>query len=93
MSSAYHPQTDGQTEVMNKGLEGYLRSFTGDRPQDWRRWLSLAEWAYNTSVHSSTKLTPFEAVYGHPPPRLLPFEMGTTKVQAVENELKAEILS
>jgi hypothetical protein len=54
------------------------------------RWLSLAEWAYNTSVHTSTKLSPFEAVYGHPPPRLMPFEIGTTKVQAVENQLKSQ---
>jgi transposase InsO family protein len=68
MSFAYHPQTDGQTEVMNKGLESYLRSFTGDRPKDWMQWLSLTEWTYNTSVHTSTKLFPFEAVYGYPPP-------------------------
>jgi transposase InsO family protein len=74
MSSAYHPQTDGQTESMNKGLEGYLRSFTGDCPKDWMRWISLAEWAYNTSVHTSTKVSPFEAVYGYPSPRLMPFE-------------------
>lgn len=89
MSSAYHPQTDGQTEVMNKGLEGYLRCFTGDRPKDWMHWLSLAEWAYNTSTHTSTKLSPFEVVYGHPPPRLLPYEPGSTRVQAVDEELKS----
>jgi len=58
MSSAYHPQTDGQTKIMNKGLEGYLRSFSGDKPRDWEKWLSLAEWAYNTSTHTSTKLSP-----------------------------------
>jgi hypothetical protein len=64
---------------MNKGMEGYLRSFTGDHPRDWLKWLSLAEWAYNTYVHNSTKICPFEAVYGFPPPRLMPFEVGTTK--------------
>jgi len=89
MSSAYHPQTDDQTEIMNKGLEGYLRSFVGDRPRDWMRWISLAEWAYNTSEHTSTKLSHFEAVYGYPSPRLMPFEPGTNKVQAVEDELKS----
>jgi hypothetical protein len=69
LSSAYHPQTDGQTEIVNKALEGYLRSFSGDRPKDWLRWLSLAEWSYNSSTHSSTKMSPFEAVYGYPPPK------------------------
>jgi transposase InsO family protein len=48
MSFAYHPQTVGQNEVMNKGLKGYLWSFTGDRPRDWVRWLSLADWALYT---------------------------------------------
>jgi transposase InsO family protein len=67
MSSSYHPQTGGQTKVMNKGLEGYLSRFSEDRPRDWARWLSLAEWAYNTSTHTSTKISPFEAVYGQPP--------------------------
>lgn len=68
MSSAYHPQTDGQTEVMNKWLEGYLRCFTSDRPKDWANWLALAEWTYNTSEHSYTGFTPFEIVYGQEPP-------------------------
>jgi hypothetical protein len=87
MGSAYHTQMDGQTEVMNKGLEGYLRSFSGDRPKDWQKWLPLAEWAYNTSDHTSKKISPFEAVYGYPPQRLIPYESGTTRVQTVEDEL------
>jgi transposase InsO family protein len=49
LSSAYHPQTNGQTEIVNKGLEGYLKSFTGDRLKDWLKWLSLAEWFDNSS--------------------------------------------
>ena len=88
LSSAYHPQTDGQIEVMNKSLEGYLRCFSGDRPRDWSKWLALAESAYNTFEHTSTKVSPFEVVYGQPPPRLLPYESGSTRVQAVEEELK-----
>ena len=85
MSSAYHPQT----EVMNKWLEGYLRCFTSDRPKDWTSWLASAEWAYNTSEHSSTRVTPFEIVYRQEPPRLLPYEPGTTAVQVVEDKMRS----
>jgi hypothetical protein len=73
---------------MNKWLEGYL-SFTSDRPKDWASWLPLVEWTYNTSEHSSTWFTPFKIVYGQEPPRLLPYESGTTTVQAVEDEMKS----
>ena len=62
LSSSYHPQTDGQTKVMNKSLEGYLRCFSGDKPRDWSKWLALSEYAYNTSKHTSTKVSPFEVV-------------------------------
>jgi hypothetical protein len=63
-SSTYHPQTDGQTEVVNRTLEMYLRCFTGDKPKDWVKWLPWVEFTYNTSWHSSTGRTPFEVVYG-----------------------------
>lgn len=43
MGSSYHPQTDGQTEVVNRCVEGYLRCVAGDRPTVWTKWLSLAE--------------------------------------------------
>ena len=43
MSTTYHPQTDGQTEIVNKCLEQYLRAFIGDRPHQWASWLPLAE--------------------------------------------------
>lgn len=63
-SSTYHPETDGQTEVVNRILEMYLRSFCSDSP---RKWLELLPWAelwYNSSHHSSTGMTPFKALYG-----------------------------
>nr|KYP64474.1 Transposon Ty3-G Gag-Pol polyprotein [Cajanus cajan] len=70
MSTAYHPQTDGQTKVANKILQQYLRSFVHHRPSLWGKLLPWAEWCFNTTVKSSTGLTPFEAMFGHPPPNI-----------------------
>jgi hypothetical protein len=74
LSSAYHPETDGQTEVVNRGLEQYLRCFVADRPKDWVKFLPWAEWSYNTAHHSSIGMTPFEAVYGRTPPVLRAYD-------------------
>ena len=52
MSSAYHPQTDGQTETLNRVLQQYLSSYAMDRPQDWVSYLAWAEFAYNVSRRS-----------------------------------------
>ena len=77
-SSAYHPQSDGQTEAVNKCLEHFLRSFSGDKPKLWVDWFSLVEWWYNSTFHTSTKMTPFEAVYGTPPIRPEAYITGLT---------------
>nr|GEW02965.1 hypothetical protein [Tanacetum cinerariifolium] len=73
LSTAYHPQTDGQTEVVNRCLEGYLRCMVMERPLTWVKWVALAEWWYNTSFHSSIGMTSFEALYGFPPPLHIPY--------------------
>ena len=88
MGSSYHPQSDGQTEVVNRTLEQYLRCFAGDQPRKWLEWIPWVEFSYNTSIHSSTKMTPFEAVYGILPPRLLAYVPGTSRVQAVDEYLR-----
>ena len=59
-----------------------------DKPKKWVDWLPWAEYSYNTSVHTSTKLIPFRGFYGRLPPKLLPYVSGTTKVQAVEDYLQ-----
>jgi len=88
-STAYHPQTDGQTEVVNRCLEGYLRCMTFDKPKEWPQWLSLAEWWYNTTFHTSINLTPYEVVYGQKPPPLLPYMAFESKLDLVDRSLQA----
>lgn len=87
-SSAYHPQSDGQTEVVNRCLETYLRCMCSDRPYLWSKWIPLAEYWYNTSFHTATHITPFEAVYGQPPPIHLPYLPGESKVAVVARTLQ-----
>jgi len=64
LSTAFHPQTDGQTERMNQEVEQYLRFFIEHRQKDWLEWLAAAEFAINNKVHTATKVSPFMANYG-----------------------------
>ncbi|PNX99740.1 putative retroelement pol polyprotein [Trifolium pratense] len=84
MSSAYHPQSDGQTEIVNKVLQQYLRCFVHDKPTQWGKFIHWAEWHYNTAIHTSTGLSPFQVVYGRAPPTLVDYIPGSTTLQAVE---------
>jgi ribosomal protein L21E len=67
MSTAYHPQSDGQTERVNQQIECYLRCFISGHPRKWSRWLSLCEFWYTTNWHSSLGKSPFEILYGYAP--------------------------
>jgi len=67
LSTAYHPQTDGQTERINQELEQYLRVFIDHRQEQWPDWLGMAEFAYNNKIHAATKILPFKANYGQDP--------------------------
>ncbi|CAM8908644.1 unnamed protein product [Rhodiola kirilowii] len=87
-STAYHPQTDGQTEVTNKTLETYLRCMTSEAPQTWSKWLPLAEWWYNTTFHTAIQSTPYEIVYGQPPPVHLPYLPGESSAVLVDRSLR-----
>jgi len=64
LSTAYHPQTDGQTERINQELEQYLRVFIDHRQEQWLDWLGMVEFAYNNKIHAATKTLPFKANYG-----------------------------
>ncbi|KAL5818354.1 hypothetical protein ACOSQ3_022242 [Xanthoceras sorbifolium] len=88
MSSSYHPQTDGQIEAINRTMEQYLQCFTSDQPRKWLEWLAWAEYSYNTTAHSAMKVSPFEAVYGIPPPTLTSYVLGTTKLATVDDLLR-----
>ena len=88
MSTAYHPQTDRQTEVTNRSLETYLRCMTGERPKDWAKWLPLAEWWYNTTHHTAINATPYEIVYGQKAPVHLPYLPGDSKLEVVDRSLQ-----
>ena len=64
LNSRYHPQIDGQSEVINKCLEAYLCCFTSEQQHHWEKWLPLVEWWHNTSYHTASKRNPYEVVYG-----------------------------
>jgi hypothetical protein len=63
-SSAYHPQTDGQTERVNQIMEDMLRACVLTYGKDWEQSLPYAEFSYNNSYQASLGMSPFEALYG-----------------------------
>jgi hypothetical protein len=88
LSTAFHPQTDGKSEVVNKVIAMYLRCVTGDHPRAWVDWLAWAEYCYNTSYHFALHTSPFEVVYGRSPPPMLSFEAGTARTEAAGDLLR-----
>lgn len=95
MSSAYHPQSDGQTEVVNRCIEQFFRCFVQHRPTQWSGLLPWAEYWYNTTYHSSTGMTLFEAQYGRQPLLMPRYEIGSSLVNEVDEQLqdRDEVLS
>jgi hypothetical protein len=89
-STAYHPQTDGQTERVNQELEQYLRLFVNERQDDWSELTPLAEFQYNNHIHSSTHQTPFMLDTGRHP--IMGFEPneGDSRLEMV-NEFKGRM--
>jgi hypothetical protein len=87
LSTDDHPQTDGQTEIVNKFLETYLRCFASEIQNQWAQWLPLVEWWYNTFYHIATCMTPFEVVYEQNPPLVLSYFPSVSKVLLVDQTL------
>lgn len=91
-STAYHPQTDGQSEIVNKLAETYLRCFASGQPRRWANWLPWAKYWYNTSIHYCTRMSlssPCMVVTHHhllPPP--ITCWIGQTAVGSLEAHLQ-----
>jgi hypothetical protein len=88
MTTAFHPQSDGQSESANRVIIMFLRCLTGDRPRQWLRWLPWAEYVFNTAYQSSLRDTPFRVVYGRDPPSIRSYAPGDTRVAAVAKSLE-----
>lgn len=103
MSTAFHPETDGQTERVNSIMEQYLRAYVNHEQDNWRGLLPIAEFAYNNSWHSSIDASPFYALHGYHPKasfnvtadrsalRVPTVEELTTRIHKLQDELKAEM--
>lgn len=87
LSSAYHPQSDGQTEVLNRVIEQYLRAFVHRRPNQWGRFLPWVEWSHNSSWNAGTGSTPFEITFGRKPFTIPEYITGSSKLEAVDSSL------
>ena len=85
LSTAYHPQTDGEIEQVNQELETYLRLFTLNKPEEWSSMLSMVEFAHNSAVHLVTQKTPFSLMMGYEPHAYPP--LGKTFLPNLEKQL------
>jgi hypothetical protein len=88
LSSALHPQSDGQSEVTNKIIVMYLRCFTRNRPCQWLRWQPCAVYCYNMSYQSSLRTSPFRVVYCHELPTLRAYDPSSSRLPAVQQTLQ-----
>ena len=67
LSSAHHPQTDGQTEILNAMIEQMLHAYVSSDKENWSSWLSVLAYSYNSSMHLSTKYSPNFLLMGYNP--------------------------
>jgi hypothetical protein len=92
MSTAFHPQTDGQTERYNAELEAYLRIFCAYEPDTWNKMLPMAQFAHNSRTHEALKQSPFQLMYGTSP-IALPLVSDKTNAPTADNRIKTLFLA
>ena len=91
-STAYHPESDGLTEINNKTLEQSLRAYTNYNQNNWDEQLSLLEFSYNNMIHSSTGFSPFFLNYGQHPVTPVTYEVRKEKATSTTNETAMNLL-
>jgi hypothetical protein len=84
-STSYHPQTDGQIEIVNKWVEGYLLNYVSGQQKAWVKWLHLGEYCYNTTYHMFIGMSPFNALYIYDPLTFVEIVFGDSIAPMVEN--------
>jgi transposase InsO family protein len=89
ISTAYHPQTDRQSERTNQTLETYLRIFCNEEQNDWARWLPIAQFDLNSRPSLTTKFPPFELLIGTIPRANLDPCEGSHPISKRKEELEA----
>jgi len=87
LSTAYHPQTDGQTERMNQELETYLRIYCRKDPYSWVKHLPLTEFTHNHRIHETQKCSPFHLMMGYEL-RAIPPSFPSSSIPAAEEQIK-----
>ena len=85
ISTAYHPQTDGQSECTNQFLETYLRFYCEEKQDDWHQWLPFAEFTHNQMLNATTRKTPFDLIMGYTP--RIEWNVSPSQIPAVEERL------
>jgi hypothetical protein len=87
LSTAFHPQTDGETERVNQEIEQFFRVFCNFQQDNWSDLLPFAEFAHNVCAHSATGQSPFQVWYGYQPEFIPPLNFAT-QIPTVEICLK-----
>ena len=65
LSMSFHPQMDGQTEIVNKEVQKFLQIYCFEKQDQWANWLAIAQFSINSKKHTSTKVAPFEATWSY----------------------------